>query len=239
MGKISLLEPVGQELAVKVMRNMEGSVLMTVLENRVYSFSGYQSNLTVRSRKFPRVAVILTFVFAMFQGCASVYTFPNIARQGDTVAVMVGGSETVRKDTIDATLTDSDEVTWDLQALGLIRSVFNLRPEGRAHGLHYADFISKNTAWNKGHEPIQTVLIFDVPVGAQLGAATLSVDLNASDDSSGVIQPFSIAMQIVDVPGQPGASDSFLRQNFDTSTPPVNFEDLEGLCNSGRRVGSC
>jgi hypothetical protein len=70
-------------------------------------------------------------------------------------------------------------------------------------------------------------LIFDVPQAAQLGAATLNVDLNATDDSSGVIQPFSISMQIVDVPGQPGASDSFLRQNFDQINEAVNFEDLE------------
>lgn len=188
-----------------------------------------------RNKKFTQVqspiyrcaAILLIFAMVMLPGCAAVNTFPSIARQGDTVSVMIGGSEAARKNTIDATLTDSDQVTWDLKALGLIRSVFNLRPEGRAHGLHYSGFINKETTWGKGHEPIQTVLVFDIPQAAQLGAATLNVNLNAADDSSGVIQPFSILIQIVDVPGLPGTSDNFLRQNFDGINEAVSFEDLE------------
>ena len=178
------------------------------------------AKLIVKVKRCPtsRVGVNLAlFAAILFQGCTAVNTFPTIARPGDTVSVMVGGSENARKDTISATLTDSNNVVWDLQALGLVRSVFNLRPEGRAYGLHYSDIVDINAQWKQGREPIQTVLVVDIPNTAAIGSASLSVTLNTTDDSSAIPHPYEISMDIVNIPGQLGESDNFLRQNFDTN----------------------
>lgn len=175
-----------------------------------------------------KTAGLLFLAVVVFQGCTAVNTFPTTARPGDTISVMVGGSEDARKDTVTALLTDSNSVVWDLQALGNIRSVFNLRPDGRSYGQHYSDVVGISAPWKKGHEPIQTVMVIDVPnSGIAFGPASLSVNLNTSDESSGVIPPYTISLNIVDVPGQPGISDNFLRQNFDNVNQPVNFSDLE------------
>lgn len=173
----------------------------------------------------------LSFLFiamlTLLQACTGATSFPTIARPGDTVSMMVGGSEQARKGTIDALLTDSNNVQWDLKSLGLIRSVFNLRADGRAYGQHYSNFLAISEPWKEGHEPVQTVLVFDIPTSAALGSATVDVSLNVSDNSSGVLDPATISMEIVDVPGSPGESDNFLRQNFDSTTESVSFVDLE------------
>ena len=166
---------------------------------------------------------VFALLAVMLQGCTGLNTFPTVARQGDTVSVMVGGSEKARKDTISATLTDVDNVAWDLQSLGLVRSVFNLRPDGRAHGLHYAPWLDSEIAWLNAHDQVQTVLVFDVPAAAAIGQATLDVSLNVDDNSSGVIDP-SIGIEII---AGTGSSDSFLRQNFTGPPVPVSFEGLE------------
>jgi len=195
-------------------------------ENETAPITNFISKTTLPFHQY-RKASLLLFVILLFQGCAAVNTFPTIARPGDTVSVMVGGSESARKNTIDVSLTDSSSTVWDLKALGLVRSVFNLRPDGRAYGLHYSSYFDIENSWNKGHEPTQTVMVIDVPVGAALGSATLNVNLNTSDDSSGVVQPFTMSLEIVNVPGLPGASDNFLRQNFDGINEAVSFSDLE------------
>lgn len=160
----------------------------------------------------------------LFQGCTGVNTFPTVARTGDTVSVMVGGSETARKGTVEVSLTDQNEVVWDLQTLGLVRSVFNLRAAGTAHGAHYSSWLDTEFSWLKGHEPVQTVLVIDVPDGAATGPATLRVNLNAVDDSSGINQPVTISMDII---AGTGSGDQFLRQNFNTVPQSVRFQDLE------------
>lgn len=151
----------------------------------------------------------LLLLTLLLQACTAVNTFPMTARAGDTVSVMVGGSERARKQTIAATLQDSAGQTWDLQAQGLVRSVFNLRMDGRAVATHYSSYIDSDYPWIVGHEPVQTVLVTDLPATAAPGAATLTVALNASDDSSGVASPFTVNIDIV--PGA-GGSDSFSRQ---------------------------
>ena len=171
-------------------------------------------------------AVLLTVVMvvASLEGCTGATTFPTVARPNDTVSVMVGGSETARKNTVAVTLTDANNV-WDLQELGLVRSVFNLRPDYRANGMHYSsNFFDVENAWNKGHEPVQTVLVFDVPDGVAVGQAELNVTLNATDDSSGVASPFVIPIEII---SGTGSSTNFLRQNFNGVPEPVNFSELE------------
>lgn len=173
------------------------------------------------------LAVTFLTIVALFQaGCAGVNTFPTIARPGDTVSVMIGGSEHARTNTVDAILTDSNGVDWDLQALGKVRSVFNLRPDGRAHGLHYSPWLDTENAWLRGHEPVQTVMVFDLP-GAALGPATLHVTPNVSDDASGVPPDFFMSMTLVDVPGTTGSSDSLLRQIFASAPQPAVLADLE------------
>lgn len=137
---------------------------------------------------------------------------------------MVGGSENARKDTIAVSLTDSNSVQWDIQALGRVRSVFNLRAAGTAHGTHYSPWLDAEISWLKGHEPVQTVLVIDIPDGAATGPATLSVNLNAIDDSSGIFQPVTISMDII---AGTSTADQFLRQNFNGVPQAVSFQDLE------------
>lgn len=169
----------------------------------------------------------LVLLCAFVSGCVAVNSFPQIARPGDTISVMVGGSEMARKGTVSVTLIDNNNTQWDMKALGLVRSVFQLRPSGLAYGLHYSQFFDKESSWNKSHEPLETVVVLDIPTGTPPGPATLNIDLNTTDESSGISQPFSTQLTIVDIPGQPGSSDNFLRQNFDGNNYAVNFYDLE------------
>ncbi len=200
------------------------------MSNHIYILTGERPSFNSTACFWLRSLGTVSFLImslALFQGCAAVNTFPTIARPGDTISVMAGGSEQARKDSISVSLTDSNNVQWDLQALGLVRSVFNLRPDGRAYGLYYSPYFDIENSWNKGHEPAQTVMVLDVPGSAALGPATLNVNLNTSDDSSGIQPPFAISLEIVNVPGSSGASDNFLRQNFDGINEAVSFSDLE------------
>jgi hypothetical protein len=172
--------------------------------------------------------ILLTWTLILLIGlpaCTSVNTFPTIARAGDTVSVMVGGSERARKETINVTLKDANNQTWNLKSLGLVRSLFNLRTDGRANGLHYSSYLEGDISWIIGHEPLQTVLVTDLPANVAPGTATLTISLNASDNSSGVADPFTVSLEIV--PGS-GSRDQFLRQDSLSGTSmPVSFSKLE------------
>ncbi len=156
--------------------------------------------------------------------CTSVNTFPMIARAGDTVSVMVGGSELARKETMSVTLTDASNQTWDLKSLGLVRSVFNLRTEGRAYGMHYSPFLDSYISWSAGHEPVQTVLVADLPANVNPGMATMSIALNATDNSSGIASPFSVKLNIL---AGTGSSDQILHKNSGGGPTAVDFSRLE------------
>ena len=159
------------------------------------------------------------------QGCAGVATFPTVAHAGDTVSVMVGGTEKARKETIQVVLTDANGLDWDLQSLGLIRSVFNLRPDARAEVSHYASFyLESDIAWTKGHEPVQTVLVVDLPTNVPAGASYLTVNHFSDDDSSGVVFPYIFNIDVI--PGS-GAGDDFLRQDAFLGGQAVDFSRLE------------
>jgi len=166
-----------------------------------------------------------SFILALvaLSGCTSVNTFPGIARAGDTVSVMVGGTEKARKETIDVTLEDSIGQTWDLKALGLVRSVFNLRTDGRAHGLHYSPYLESYISWANGHEPVQTVLVTDLPPAVAPGQATLTVNTHVNDNSSGISNPFTVALEII---AGTGTSEQFQRRGI-VGNQPVDFSALE------------
>jgi hypothetical protein len=166
----------------------------------------------------------ILFLLAGLPACTGVNTLPTIARAGDTVSVMVGGSERARKETIDVTLTDANNQAWNLKSLGLVRSVFNLRTDGRAYGLHYSPFLESDISWIVGHEPVQTVLVTNLPAGAAPGAATLTVSLNATGNSSGIADPFTVNLEII--PGT-GSSDMFSRVDPISGPQPVSFARLE------------
>lgn len=158
-----------------------------------------------------RQVLLLSLVgLVLSQGCTAVATFPTIARAGDTVSVMVGGTENARKETISVILTDVNGLDWDLQALGLIRSVFNLRADARSQGTHYSTYLETYFSWSAGHDPVQTVLLVNLPVDVPVGAAYLTVNPLVNDDSSGISVPFIIN---IDVIAGAGSSDIFLRQD--------------------------
>lgn len=167
---------------------------------------------------------VLLMVAAWLTGCTAVNTFPLAARSGDTISVMIGGSERARKNTVGVTLTDAAGGVWDLQALGKVRSVFNLRADGRAYGMHYSSYLDSYYPWNSGHEPVQTVLVANLPAGLPQGNATLTVRLNATDNSSGVSDPTNINVEIL--PGT-GASNNFARKAGGGSTVPADLQALE------------
>lgn len=169
---------------------------------------------------------ILAGIFILLAGlpaCTGFNTFPTIARAGDTVSVMVGGTEKARKDTIDVTLTDASSQTWNLKTLGLVRSVFNLRTDGRAYGAHYSPYLDSYVSWYYGHEPVQTVLVADLPASAAPGPATMTISSHVTDNSSGAADPFTIDLEIIAGAGQ---SDQFLRRSGSGSAP-VDFAKLE------------
>lgn len=169
-------------------------------------------------------SAMLLLLAWLASGCTAVNTFPIAARSGDTVSVMVGGSEQARKETINVVLTDAAGGVYDLQALGLVRSVFNLRADGRAHGMHYSPYLDSFISWSNGHEPVQTVLVTDLPSNLQPGDATLSVNLNVTDNSSGVADPASIQLEIL--PGT-GASDAFRRRTGGGGSVVADLPALE------------
>ncbi len=170
----------------------------------------------------------LAGIFILLTGlpaCTGVNAFPTIARAGDTVSVMVGGSEEARKSNISVSLTDAGGRAWDLKTMGLVRSVFNLRADGRAYGAHYATYIESNLSWTYGHEPLQTVLVADIPSGAAPGAASLAISINTTDNTSGFgSSPFTVNLEII--PGT-GSSDQFIRQDVPGPKPEVDFSKLE------------
>lgn len=166
---------------------------------------------------------LLLMIGAWLAGCTAVNTFPMAARSGDTISVMIGGSEQARKETIGAVLTDSAGGQYDLQALGLVRSVFNLRADGRAHGMHYSSYLDSYISWGFGHEPVQTVLVANLPTGLAPGQATLAVSLNVSDNSSGAGDPANIQLEILQGAGTP---NMFSRKSG-TSTVPADLLALE------------
>lgn len=166
----------------------------------------------------------LLLVGFWLSGCTAVKTFPLAARSGDTISVMVGGSEEARKNTISATLTDAAGGQYDLQALGLVRSVFNLRADGRAHGTHYSSYLNSFISWSEGHEPVQTVLVADLPPGLAVGNATLAVRLNVTDNSSGIADPTNIGLEIL--PGT-GNTNNFARKSGSGGSVPADLSALE------------
>ncbi|MCW9024365.1 MAG: hypothetical protein OQK73_06750 [Gammaproteobacteria bacterium] len=170
------------------------------------------------------ILTFIIFISILLQGCAGVNTFPTVARTGDTVSVMIGGSEKARKETTLVTLTDVNGTEWDLQALGLVRSVFNLRADGRAEGMHYSSYLDSYYPWYYGHEPVQTVLVVDIPANVPAGSAYFTIDTVAGGDSSGIASPYNINLDIV--PGL-GESDNFLRKSVSSGYLPVDFDRLE------------
>lgn len=170
------------------------------------------------------LAGLLLGLLALLAGCAGVNTFPAIARPGDTLSMMVGGSAQANRDNVSAVLTDAGGQVFDLQALGLVRSVFNLRADGRAYGMHYSPYLDGVISWVFGHEPLQTVLVADLPATAAPGPARLTVTLDVNDNSAGTgAYPHDLVFEIV--PGM-GRSEPFLRNSL-YGPQGVDFSRME------------
>ena len=211
----------------------------------MFNTLAYKSDQTTDSSKLKRSIyngpiIIVAFMclcvlVLMSTGCASVNTFPTVARAGDTVSLMVGGTEQARKETIQVDLVDSNGGSWNLadpngdsdRSDSLVRSVFNLRPDGRASGVHYSNYLESDISWVYGHEPLQSVLVVDIPAGVPTGLAQLHINTGVNDDSSGIGNNFTVNLDIVDVAGNPGSSDAFLRQDAFGRTLGVDFSGLE------------
>lgn len=175
------------------------------------------------------------FACLVLSGCTSVNTFPAIARPSDTVSLMIGGSAKANKSNVRASFTDAAGQTWDLQALGLVRSVFNLRTDGRASGAHYSPYLDSYISWVFGHEPLQTVLVTDLPATVAVGQGYLTISLvNVGDNSSGVSSPFNVGLEII--PGS-GVVEQFLHRTS-TSSVPVDFSRLETAPNAKVTFGT-
>lgn len=171
------------------------------------------------------LSVLVTCIWAILSGCTSVNTFPTIARPGDTVTLLIGGSEKAKINNVSAIFTDAGGHAWDLQALGLVRSVFDLRSDGRAYDLHYGSNSDKQFSWYYGHEPLQTVLVTDVPLGAAPGIGSLLIAYNnINDNSGGAGNTFSMNLEII--PGN-GSPSLFTYRHPIMGDQPVNFSKLE------------
>lgn len=179
-------------------------------------------------------SVLMLWTWTLLSGCTSVNTFPSIARPGDTVSLMIGGSEKANKNSVSATFTDATGQSWDLKALGLVRSVFNLRTDGRANGAHYSPYLDSYISWAFGHEPLQTVLVTDLPLAAAPGQGNLTISVNANDNSSGVANPFNVQLEII--PG-PGTAEQFQYKKSGGNVP-ADFGRLETAPNAKVTFGT-
>lgn len=168
---------------------------------------------------------VLIFTLFLLHGCSSVNTFPTLARAGDTVSLLMGGSEFAKKDTTDVILTDVNGLDWDLKALGKVRSVFNIRMDAKSVGQNYSSYIDLLTSWAYGHELLQTVLVVDLPNNLPVGPAVVEVNSNTSDNSA-LLSPGSIFVNIEIVPGV-GSSDSMSYKTSLGSTFAADFSRLE------------
>ncbi len=106
-----------------------------------------------------------------------------------------------------------------------MRSVFNLRADGRADVNHYSSSFESYTSWYRGHEPVQTVLVINLPVDVPAGNAYLTVNPLVDDDNSGILAPYIINIEVI--PGT-GSNDDFLMQDASFSGElAVDFSRLE------------
>lgn len=170
------------------------------------------------------LSMLALCAWTLLSGCTGVNTFPNIARPGDTISVMIGGSAQARKANVSAILTASNGQLFDLQALGKVRSVFNLRADGRAVGQHYSPYLDNYISWFYGHESLQTVMVADLPATVAVGQATLAVAFNGvNDNSSGIASPFKVKLEIV---AGTGSSEQYLTRTT-SGNLPVDFSRLE------------
>ena len=178
--------------------------------------------------KFNIKLIVLTGLLFL-SGCSAVNTFPTIARPGDTVSIMVGGSAKARKANLSAVLTDAGGNVFNLQELGLVRSVFNLRADGRAIGTHYLSYIEAYRSWYSGHEPLQTVMVANLPSMVAPGMATIEMSwVGVADNSSDGGNPFNLSLEII--PGS-GAPDQFMRQDAQ-GLSAANLSQLETAPNA-------
>jgi hypothetical protein len=188
------------------------------------------------------ILILFLCSIPLLAGCTSVGPFPTIARAGDTLSVMVGGTENARKETIDVTLQGSNGQIWDLKALGKVRSVFNLRMDGRAYGYHYSPYLDMYITWSNGHEPVQTVLVADLPPDVPTGYAYLTISKHVTDNSSGATDPFTVRVEII---GGVGMANKFSRRDAFLGSVPADFSRLEpaphakiGFGSSGQIIGA-
>lgn len=187
------------------------------------------------------VGFVKYFGFALFGtlvlvGCSSTTTFPKIARAGDTVAFMVAGSAQTNKQNVTVQLTDANNQVFDLQALGLVRSVFNLRADGRATGMHFSPYLYIFNSWYFGHEPLQTVMVTDLPPSATTGLATLAIGLvGVNDNSSGKGSPFNVKLEIIPNNGTP---DPIRHYTVTGATEAADLSQLETAPNAKVAFGA-
>jgi len=189
----------------------------------------------VRSGRAGRLAALCLVILPLLVGCAGVRTFPSVARAGDTVAMMAGGSERASVTTIGATVTSAATgQVWDLQTLGLVRSVFNVRPDGTSVGSLYGPYSHTYWPWVCGHEPVQTVVVADLPADIPTGPATLEVNLNANDSSGGG-SVMSLSLDVVPGAGHP---DNLEYTDLFTGPTPADLPSLESAPRAKITFGS-
>ena len=169
--------------------------------------------------------LICLIMFTLLQACSSVNSFPSIARAGSTVSVLIGGSEKARKETVDVTLIDVNGVYWDLKALGLVRSVFNIQMDSKSVGQNYSSYIDLFTSWAYGHELLQTVLVTDLPSNLPVGIAEIQINTNV-DDNTALLSSGVLTINIEIVEGV-GVSDSFAYKSSLGESLNADFARLE------------
>jgi len=143
-------------------------------------------SILLNTFKLVAVALILT-------GCAALQPFPQAARSGDTIALGVGPLVDVKKPNTKVYFTsDADGVPRNITTS--VRSIFNL----------YADRTSLAYSPNYGyvdaghkyihHEPWETVIVIDLPLGLPVGPGHITYQTTASQPTAllepGVTGPY-------------------------------------------------
>ncbi|MCW9048307.1 MAG: hypothetical protein OQK46_09550 [Gammaproteobacteria bacterium] len=169
--------------------------------------------------------LIFLIMFALLQACSSVNSFPSLARAGSSVSLLIGGSEKARKDTIEVALIDANGVYWDLKAMGLVRSVFNIQMDAKSVGNNYSSYIDLFTSWAYGHELLQTVLVADLPVNLPVGVAEIIINTNV-DDNTALLSAGIISVKIEIIEGA-GAPDDFAYKSSLGDSLNADFSRLE------------
>ncbi|VAW69808.1 hypothetical protein MNBD_GAMMA10-2479 [hydrothermal vent metagenome] len=158
--------------------------------------------------------IFLAATIILLQGCTAVQTFPNVAREGDTISLAVGSPRNMTRANTTAIFTDADGLSKNITAN--IRAIFRLYPDPASRV--YMPGVSgiTNLVDSSGHSPWITVVALDLPSEIASGPGEIQFTTSATYPAIGShINDFPISIMIIE---GVGSANSF-NYEFGVNSP--------------------